>query len=194
MGVNVERKLASEGMTDDNTGKMKVSQPKAENVPFGMKIKKEKEAVVHQTTSEVRRPPPAHSTKNTFSAGSAIQVRALDLSKGVRKIKKMTSSSPMYVDGANDTRSSRRSLSETSISSSILETEGDPTQPPSPPVQVSSSGSRTFLSLLLTTVTLQMETTPILLVYATLVTRVLLILPTFQPCQLQHMELMIQGI
>ena len=141
MSGNFEKKLPSEGMKVDNTGERKVSQHKVENFPLAIKIKKEKEAVVQKTRSEIRRPPPAHSTKNTFSMRSAIQVSPLDLSKGVTKIKKVPSSSPMYVDGANDTRSSRRSLSESSISSSILETEGDPTQPPSPPVEVSSSGS-----------------------------------------------------
>ena len=83
------------------------------------------------TTKQVA-PPPAHSHTRVKSSYE-VQSFALDLTTKAKR-----SGDPMYVDGAHD-ESSISSTSE--ISSSILETQSqeDPTQPPSPPVNVSPS-------------------------------------------------------
>ena len=75
-------------------------------------------------------PPAAHQHKSSSSSIS-VQQYALDLSKS-GSIKKI--SNPLFVDDANDSRESE----SWSINSSILETQGNPTQPQSPPVNVSS--------------------------------------------------------
>ena len=82
-----------------------------------------------------RIPPPAHVHKKRSSAEKTIA--PLDLSKTASKKCSLTI---MYIDGANDSRDSEKA-DESSISSSILETQDNPTQPQTPPVYVSSNDS-----------------------------------------------------
>ena len=79
--------------------------------------------------------PSEDTSDKSITDGRSTELVHSELEKG-KSVR--LSRNPMYVDGTDDSNSSKRSNSS-SISSSILESQDNPTQPPTPPLNMSSN-------------------------------------------------------